>query len=304
MRQICLTCLFTLLASTVAAAELRVVATLPELAELTRLLGGERVEVHAIARGDQDPHALNAKPSHSRRMMKADLLVANGLELEVGWLPLLIQGARNPELQEGNIGHLDLSAAVAPLEIPTGGVDRSQGDVHPEGNPHYTVDPGLYPALADRLAARLIELDPAGSQQYRMALDRFRTDWTGRLADWSRRLVPLRGLRVIAYHKQWEYLAHRYGLEIVDYVEDRPGIPPSPRHVAELTRRIREEKIPLLIYSDLVHPDTPEKLASRAGCQSLKLPQAPGSRKGTEGLAEWFEVLMTALEAAGAKGGS
>ena len=297
---LCLLALAVFSVSGAVAAELKVEATLPELAEIVREIGGDRVDVHAIARGDQDPHVLGAKPSHSRHMMKADLLVANGFELEVGWLPLLIQGARNPALREGGPGHLDLADFVEPLEVPEH-VDRSQGDLHPDGNPHYTVDPGIYPDLAEAVAARLIALDPEGASHYEAALARFVEAWSARLADWEARLAPLRGQRVVAYHKLWEYFAARYGFEIVGYVEDRPGIPPSPRHVAALTRRIGAEGIPLLIYSDLVHADVPEKVARRAGCRALGLPQAPGSRDGTETLAEWFETLVGLLESAAAK---
>ncbi len=290
-------CLLALSAATTDAAELRIVATLPEFAELARVIGGDRVEVYAIARGDQDPHVLGAKPSHSRRMMKADLLIANGLELEIGWLPLLIQGARNPALREGHDGHLDFADFIEPIEVPQH-VDRSQGDVHPEGNPHYSVDPGLYPLLAEVLTARLTTLDPEGRTHYEAALARFSRSWSARLADWETRLAPLRGARIVAYHKLWEYLAARYGFEIVDYVEDRPGIPPSPRHVAKLTRRMVAEKVPLLLYSDLVHADVPEKVARRADCRALGLPQAPGSRADTETLETWFETLVSLLEAA------
>lgn len=287
--------LLALAASAAGAAELRVVATLPEFAALAREIGGDRVEVSAIARGDQDPHVLGAKPSHSRRMMKADLLIANGLELEIGWLPLLIQGARNPSLREGGEGHLDFADFIEPIEVPAH-VDRSQGDVHPEGNPHYSLDPGLYPRLAEVLATRLMALDPEGEADYAAALTRFTETWTAHLVDWEARLAPLRGARVVAYHKLWEYFADRYGFEIADYVEDRPGIPPSPRHIAGLTKRMLAQEVPLLIYSDLVHADVPEKVAGRAGCRALCLPQAPGSREGTETLERWFEALVSLLE--------
>ncbi len=282
-----------------ALAKLQVVATLPEIAALAEEIGDERVEVRALVWGDEDPHVLSAKPSHSRHLMKADLLVYNGLQLEVGWLPLLLQGARNSDIQEGRPGHLDLSESIAPLEIPAGGVDRSQGDVHPEGNPHFTVDPGVYPALARALAERLAALDPGGAAFYEKRLAAFVAGWEPRLAAWRERLAFLAGVRIVTYHKQWEYAARRFGFEIVDYVENRPGIPPSPRHIAELQERIRREEIPLLIYSDLVHADSPEKLARRGGARALALPQSVGSREGTETLTGWFETWVSLLEAAG-----
>ncbi len=280
------------------AAALEVAATLPELALLVEAVGGERVEVTALARADEDPHSLAAKPSHSRRLLKADLVVYNGLQLEVGWLPLLLQGARNPALLAGGRGSLDLASAIEPLEVPTGSIDRSQGDVHPEGNPHYTVDPGLYPELADAVAERLAALDPAGAAGYRDAAARFRADWEPRLAAWRERLAPAVDRAVISYHKQWEYFARRFGLRIVDYIEDRPGIPPSPRHVSELVQRIQTGGVALVIYADLTHPEVPERLAARGGCRALALPQSPGSRPGTETLVTWFDTLVGTLASA------
>lgn len=280
------------------AATLEVVATLPELALLAEAVGGERVTVTALARGDEDPHTLAAKPSHSRRLLKADLVVYNGLQLEVGWLPLLLQGARSPALLAGGRGNLDLATAIEPLEVPTGSVDRSQGDVHPEGNPHYTVDPGLYPDLADAIAERLAELDPAGAADYRARAAAFRADWEPRLAAWQARLAPATGKRLLTYHKQWEYFARRFGLRIVDYIEDRPGIPPTPRHVGELVDRIKAGGVDLVVYADLTHPEVPEKLAARAGCKALALPQSPGSRDGTATLVTWFDTLIGALAGA------
>lgn len=280
------------------AAALEVVATLPELALLTEAVGGERVAVTALARGDEDPHTLAAKPSHSRRLLKADLVVYNGLQLEVGWLPLLLQGARSPALLAGGKGNLDLGASIEPLEVPTGGVDRSQGDVHPEGNPHYTVDPGLYPLLADAIAERLAQLDPAGAGEYRARAAAFRADWEPRLAAWQARLAPAAGKALVTYHKQWEYFAARFGLRIVDYIEDRPGIPPTPRHVGELVDRIKAGGVALIVYADLTHPEVPEKLAARSGCKALALPQSPGSRGGTETLVTWFDTMIGTLAGA------
>ncbi len=299
LKRLAITALLLLAAAPMPrAATLEVVATLPELALLVEAIGGERVDVTALARGDEDPHVLGAKPSHSRRLLKADLVVYNGLQLEVGWLPLLLQGARNPALQAGGRGNLDLSAAIAPLEVPTGGVDRSQGDVHPEGNPHYTVDPGLYPELAAAIAERLAALDPGGAAAYGTAAERFQAEWTARLAAWQAQLAPAAGKAVVTYHKQWEYFARRFGLRIVGYIEDRPGIPPSPRHVAELTHQIQAGGVDLVIYADLTHPEAPEKLAARGGCRALALPQSPGSRPGTETLVTWFDTLVGALDGA------
>lgn len=293
-------CLFlsTALLAAPGTAELNVVATLPEIGALVEAIGGERTKVISLARGDEDPHVLPAKPSHSRRMLKADLLVYNGLQLETGWLPLLTRDARNPKIRAGRPGNLDLSRLIHPLEIPEGGADRSAGDVHPEGNPHYTVDPSIYPTLAAALADRLTQIDPDGEEFYRQRLAEFNSKWKRHLESWKERLAFLEGIEVITYHQQWEYLASTFGFQIGGKIEDRPGIPPTPRHLADLVKQIRSRGIPLIIHSDLIHPELPGKLAEKSGCRSLALPQSVDSREGTDDLFAWFETLAGTLEQA------
>jgi zinc/manganese transport system substrate-binding protein len=281
-----------------AEAKLRVVATLTEIGALVEEIGGDRVEVARLAKGNEDPHTLPAKPSHSRRMMEANLLVTNGLQLEIGWLPLLIEGARNPRIRPGTIGHLDLSSFIEPLEVPDGPVDRSMGDVHPEGNPHYTVDPSIYPALAEGLADRLSAIDPEGASYYAARLADFERRWTEKLTDWKSRLAFLQGEPIVTYHKQWEYFARTFGLRIIDNVESKPGIPPAPRHIADLEAKIRAENVRRLVHSDLIDPAIMRKLASRSGSRVLALPQAVDSRDGTGDLFSWFETLVSVLERA------
>lgn len=278
-----------------ASADLKIVATLTEIGSLAEELGGDRVVVASLARGDEDPHSIAAKPSHSRRLSRADLLVYNGLELEIGWLPLLIEGARNPRILEDGSGHLDLSGHVTALEVPEQ-VDRSLGDVHPQGNPHFTLDPGLYPDLARALSAKLVKLDPAGRDYYDQRLASFLKRWEAKLGEWKQRLSFLSGLKVVAYHNQWAYAARCFDFQIVEHVENRPGIPPSPRHVLGLQKRIRSEEIPLLIYSDLICAEVPERFASRAGCKAVCLPQSVGSREDAGDLFAWFELWVSIME--------
>jgi zinc/manganese transport system substrate-binding protein len=229
-------------------------------------------------------------------MADADLLIYNGLQLEVGWLPLLIDGARNPAIRPGAAGDLDLSRFIEPLDVPAGNVDRNQGDVHPEGNPHYTVDPSLYPALARAVSEKLAALDPAGTTHYAARLAEFERRWGERMADWKRRLAFLEGVPVVTYHKQWEYFARTFGLRIVDQLENKPGIPPTPRHLADLEARIRNERIPWILLSDLNDPRNTEKLATRSGCRAIQLPQAVDCREGTGDLFSWFETLAQVFE--------
>ncbi|MFH1276811.1 MAG: zinc ABC transporter substrate-binding protein [Candidatus Eisenbacteria bacterium] len=281
-----------------ASAKLKVVATLAEIGALAEEIGGERVEVEVLAKGNEDPHVLPAKPSHSRRLMKADLLIANGLQLEVGWLPLLIEGARNPRVRPGSPGYLELGTFIEPLEVPTGAIDRSGGDVHPEGNPHFTVDPAVYPALGEAVAERLSTLDPEGAAYYEERREHFTAHWMEALRGWRGRLGFLEGEAVVTFHQQWEYLARTFGLRILGKIEDRPGIPPTPRHLADLESTIAADGVRWILYSDLTYPDVPEKVAARTGCRAVRLPQSVDSREGTKTLTAWFDTLVAAFDAA------
>ena len=283
------------IAGAAGAKKLNVVATLPEIGALVEEIGGDRVKVEVLAKGNEDPHFLPAKPSHSRRMMKADLVVYNGMQLEVGWLPLLIDGARNSAIRWGGPGNLSLARFVEPLEVPAGSIDRSMGDIHPEGNPHFTADPSVYPDLARGIADRLIRIDPDGTEEYEKRLASFIERWDKLLAGWKKRLEPIAGMRVVTYHQQWEYMARAFDLQIVDQIEDRPGIPPAPRHLNDLEKRIAEEGIRWIFYSDLVYREIPEKMAGRTGCRAVALPHSVDSRKGTGDLESWFETLVSIL---------
>ena len=183
------------------AGELRVVTTTPDLAAITRAVGGEAVEVTAIARGYQDPHYVEAKPSYMRRLSRADLLIYNGLELEIGWLPLLVQGSRNRRVLPGSDGILDASRGLAILEVPAGEVDRSMGDIHPQGNPHYALDPRNGLRISAAVAARLQRLAPERSEEFERGLAAFKADLAKRVRDWEERTRHLRGRKVVAFHE-------------------------------------------------------------------------------------------------------
>jgi len=188
------------------AKKIKVAATLPDLASITEAVGGENVEVSAICKGYQDPHYLQAKPSYARKMSDTDLLVFNGLELEIGWLPPLIDVARNPQIRPGAIGCLDCSEGIELLEIPTGKIDRSKGDIHPLGNPHYTLDPRNGIKMAETIANRLAEIDPENGDEYFTNFDSFKSMMDVKISKWEEKANPLKGYEIVTYHKQWEYL--------------------------------------------------------------------------------------------------
>ncbi len=291
---------------TAAHAQLNVVTTTSDLATLVQTIGGDAVEVYSIVPGVQDPHYTEAKPSYIRRINRADLLVTIGLDLEVVWLPLLINGARNPALVPGNQGYLEASQGIRVLEVPSGHIDRSQGDIHPAGNPHYWLNPHNGLSIAERITERLSSLSPKDADLFQANLTAFRGRLETRIADWEQRMLPFQGREVVAYHKQWEYLTHWLGLKIIDYVEDKPGVPPSPRHIANLIERMKNKKIPALLCAHFTPPKIPQQVAQKTGAKLLLLPPSVTGGSGIETYIDLFEHLVTELENTfeeGAKGG-
>jgi len=215
-----------------ALAKVRIAATVGDLGAIARAVGGDAVDVEVLARPTQDPHFVDAKPSLVLSLSRADLLMLIGLDLEVGWLPVMLTASRNAKVQPGNPGFLDCSTVVAPKEVPLQKIDRSMGDIHPGGNPHYTVDPNSALKIAAALAERLAELDGDHAALYRANAQKFTQELTARIAGWDKALAPYRGRPVATYHKSWIYFADWAGLEMVAFVEPKPGIPPNPAHVA------------------------------------------------------------------------
>ncbi len=284
----------SLLAAT-AEAKLNVVTTTPDLGAIAAAIGGDHVQVKSLAKGYQDPHYLEAKPSFMRTMNRADLLVYTGLELEVGWLPLLIQGARNPRVASGASGHLDASAGVPLLEVPTGQVDRSMGDVHPEGNPHYMLDPRNGLVVASSIAGRLQALDPDSAEDYARNLAQFTELLSENIQRWQVQAAGLRGHRLVTFHKQWEYLMHWLGIRIVDQVEDKPGIPPSPRHIATLAARMRAEGLRVIVSSNFIDTKPGKRLAGQTDARLLALPISVGGEPDIKTYVGLFDTLVSHL---------
>jgi len=282
-----------------ARAELKVVATLTDLGWLATQVGGERVEVAVLCPGYQDPHYLAAKPSLSRQLRKADLLLYNGLELEVGWLPLLIDAARNPRIRPGSRGELDCSQAVAEiLEVPTGPVDRSQGDIHPLGNPHYLLDPRNGRDVGRLIAERLAELDPDGAQIYRDNAARLAATLDERAAAWQELAAPARGQSVVVYHQLWEYLLHWLGMDVLGAIEHRPGITPSPKHVEQLVVAARSRTRTVVLAAPWDHLDVARQVAERMQSPLLVLPAAVGSTDEATDYLQMFDIICRQLGAA------
>jgi zinc/manganese transport system substrate-binding protein len=278
-----------------ARADLNVVATLPDLAAITRSIGGQNAKVTALALPTQDPHFVDAKPNLALALNKADLLVADGLDLEIGWLPTLQIGARNSKIQTGNPGYLDASQFVKVLEAPTAKVDRSQGDVHPGGNPHYLHDPRMAVAVARGIEARMEQLDPKNAATYKANLEKFVSELETARAGWEKRLTALHGMPVIAYHKTTAYLQDWLGFNTIAYLEPKPGIPPTPSHVAEVLALGRQQKAQLVVQEEYYPDSTSRLVASKIPAGLVILPSGAKFNEG-ETYVQRMERLVKALE--------
>lgn len=274
--------------SAFAQKVLNVVATLPDYGAIAEAIGGEKVKVTTLARGTEDPHFVDAKPSFVRVLNKADLLIEGGADLEVGWLPPLVSGARNRAILTGEKGDLKLSQFVQLLDVPTGPVDRSMGDVHPFGNPHFTLDPLNGKALAKAIADKLAALAPGNAKVFHANEQRFAQESDRRFVQWKKQMEPFRGTKVLTYHKSFDYFLKRFGLELVGTIEPKPGIEPSPTHINQLIPRAKTEGVKYVIIEPNRPRRTPEYVAEAVGAKSLVLPALVG---GNERIKTYFDLF-------------
>jgi zinc/manganese transport system substrate-binding protein len=282
------------LALPLLATKLQVVTTYPYIAGLTEQVGGGRVNIKALADGQWDPHTIMAKPSYIAKLRRADLLVINGAQLEIGWLPPLLAQANNPKVNVGSRGMLDLSRFVKMIEVPDS-VSRAQGDIHPDGNPHYYLDPHNMLPLAEAIAAKLGELDTVGAEAYQKNLAEFTEMWNAKLEEWDKSLAPLKGIMVIEYHKNYDYLLRRYGIRLLGTVELLPGIPPTSRHIQELETEIAGAHV-RFILQDVYNPDEASRhLATKYGIPMVKLPHDIGAVREADGIISLFDEIVRRL---------
>jgi len=285
-----------------AAAKLQVVATTEDIASIARDIGKDNIDVFAIAKGYQDPHFVDPKPSYLLKLGRADVLMIVGLELEVGWLPPLLQNARNSKIIPGNPGYMDASDGCHVLQKPTGVVDRSMGDVHPYGNPHYWTDPENGRIMAKHIADKLSELDKAHAADYAGNLKTFEDKLTAKEKEWNTTAATFKGVKVITYHNSWPNFAEAFGLNIVNHVEPKPGIPPSPAHVQSLIAQIKQDKIPLLLIEPYFDDKLPSKIAADTGAKMLIFPPSVGGSKEIKTYFDLFDHDINLLaEAVGGK---
>jgi zinc/manganese transport system substrate-binding protein len=279
---------------TEAADKIRVVATTTDLKALTEAVGGNLVDVDALARGNQNAHDLEVRPSLMVKVRRADLLVINGLDLDQ-WVELVVRGANNPQVLPGAPGRVDASAGILVLEVPRTRVDRSMGDVHPTGNPHYTVDPGMAPVVTANILEGLARVAP----ENRTAFERNREQFLARLGEamvrWSAALAPFKGAKVIVDHNMWPYFLTRFGLVQAGSVEERPGIPASPAHVTKLIAYMREDRIKVLMAVPWADYKLAERIAEGAGAKVVLVASAVGAIKGTDTYLDTIDYNVKAV---------
>jgi zinc/manganese transport system substrate-binding protein len=280
------------------AGKLNIVTTLPSLASITEYLGGELVKVESITRGSQDAHYVEAKPSYMVKLNKADLLIYSGLELEIGWLPLLIQGARNNRVSVGSKGNLNASQVLTEeniLEKPRGDVDRTMGDVHPFGNPHYLLDPNNGVKVAELIMNKLIELDAENKDRYEQNFIRFQNKMNEKIEQYNKKIAEMKGSEVVCYHPHWSYLLNWIGLKSADYIELRPGIPPTPKHKKEIIELIKNKHIKVIIISSWKEPTKAEEVAQATGTELLILPGEVNAIAETNDYFSWIDYMVNSL---------
>jgi len=295
MRRVFWMIVMTALATQAEAASLTVVATTPDLAAIAREVGRDRVSVTSMAAGGQDPHFLDPRPSFLVKLNRADLLIEGGLDLEIGWLPALLASARNPKLRPGELGRLNASERIAVLGVPGGRVDRSQGDVHGKGNPHFLTDPVNGAVVADTIAQRLCRLDVEGCVDYRANAEAFRRRIDAAVAGWTDVLSPYRGTKIVAYHDTWSYFTKRFGLTTVGFVEPKPGVPPPPSHISALVDLIQREHVPVIVMEPYASRSIPDLVARQTGCRVLVLAPTVGALPATDDYVAMVDANVKAL---------
>jgi ABC-type Zn uptake system ZnuABC Zn-binding protein ZnuA len=288
----------TVPAGRAANAAVSVVTTTEDLASLTREVGGDRVAVEAIARGYQDPHFVEAKPSYILKLYRADLLVLVGRELESSWLPALVQQSRNSRIQPGAAGYLDASLTARILDLPTGQITRAMGDVHPQGNPHYWLDPGNGRRVARAIQQKLTEISPNDAEVFAARYREFDRRLAAAEARWDALMAPFRGTEIVTYHRSWTNLVERFGLEVVGYVEPRPGIPPSPSHTLALMQGMKRLGIRLILVEPYFDLKTPNAIARETGARVLVLPPSVGGAKEVTDYLSLFDHNLGLLASA------
>ena len=279
------------------AKKINVVATTPDLGSIAEAIGGAAVDVKALAKPTEDAHFVDAKPSNIVILNRADVLIEGGAELELGWLPALLESARNKKIAAGAPGRISAAQGVKLLEVPTS-FDRSKGDVHSLGNPHFLIDPVNVRLIAANIAAHFIQVDPANANLYKSNLQKFQARIDAKLPEWQKKLAPYANAKIVTYHKDFPYLAQRFKLDVVENLEPKPGIAPSPAHLAKVISTMKSQNARVILVQPFQNRKTAETVARQTGATVLDLSQQPGAVKGTATYFDLMDYIVNALATA------
>src|SRR5438874_6146234 len=297
LTRIFLSAALSAIVATAADAKIKVVATLPDFASLAREIGGDKIEVSAMAKPTEDSHFVDARPSFVVQLRDADVLIDGGAELELGWLPPLLQNARNPKIEVGKPGRVQASQGVRLMNVPTSAT-RAAGDVHALGNPHFVVDPIIAKTVAQHIAQAFSAVDSPNAAAYDANYKKFEAIINAKLQEWGAAMLPLKGQNVVASHDSWPHFAHRFGVNIDTFIEPKPGIPPSPSHLAEVIEKMKGQKIKAIIVEPFHDRKIAEKVASSTGAKVVDFAQYPGGLPNTDSYVKLIDRLVANLSAA------
>jgi len=282
--------------TTVHAGTIKVVTTTTDLKSITELVGGDKVSVSSIATGYQNPHFVDPKPSYIISLSKADLFVTVGLDLEIGWSPQLLSSSRNTKIQKGAEGYVDASQGIGLLQVPSA-ANRAEGDIHIYGNPHYWLDPLNGKVIARNIATGLERVDPSNKSTYETNLQAFFKKIDDKMKDWQSKMAPFKGTKIIAYHNEWVYLETRFGLNIVDFMEPKPGIPPSPSQLVKVIKEIQANSIKVIISSPYFTTSSSDVVAKQTGVKELTLATSVGAFDPIKNYFDLFDYDIQQLTA-------
>ncbi|MGE0268904.1 MAG: metal ABC transporter substrate-binding protein [Candidatus Omnitrophota bacterium] len=269
------------------AETIHVLTTTADLKSIAEYIGGNRVSVDSLGKGNENYHFLAAKPSYMLKAKKADLFIISGLDLEIGYESLILEGSRNPGIQAGRPGYLDASAGIRPLEVPAR-VDRSLGDIHPKGNPHYWLDPLNAKIIASTIAGRLSEISPESAAFFQDNLEKFNREIDERMEIWMKALAPYQGEKLISFHLSWTYFADRFGLEVAGELEPKPGVPPSPAHLKEVVDLVKKNNVRIILNENIYREDAARYVADRTGARVVTAPISVGGERDVN---DYFSLM-------------
>jgi zinc/manganese transport system substrate-binding protein len=283
-----------LVAMPAQAAKIRIVTTLTDLADFTRAIGGDLVEVHSLATGVEDTHGVPMKPSFVPIMNRADLLILVGFDMEHAFLPALLEASKNPRIQVGKPGYVDCSKGITPRDVPKS-TEHSAGDVHPYGNPHYMLDPVQAKTAIKNIYNALVEFAPQSQGEFTRNRDAYLAKLDAKIAEWEKDARPLKGVKFIAYHEEWNYFVARFGMGFFGTIELRPGIDPTPRHIQELITSMKAEHVPIVVREPQFPEKVPKRIAEQTGATMITLPIMPGGVPDTETYIKMMDYIIRTM---------